>query len=195
MRYPQVYEALSALSPLPRAEWLRAEALGVEQRIPKKGHFVQPGDPADRFAVVLEGLFRAVRFSARGEESVKAFRAERQLIGPYAEQLMGVASLTAIEALEPSRVLAFKAEAFEALEKHHVAWVQLARRVAEYHYMLKEGREQQFLDLSAEERLERFWEEHRHLEGRLAQRDVAAYLGITEVGLSRIVSRRRRARR
>jgi CRP-like cAMP-binding protein len=46
---------------------------------------------------------------------------------------------------------------------------------------------------SAEERLERFWAEHAHLEGRLAQRDVAAYLGVTEVGLSRIVSRRRKS--
>lgn len=195
MRYPQVYEALSALSPLPRAEWLRAEELGTEQKIPKKGHFVRPGDPADRFAVVLEGLFRAVRVSPSGEESVKAFRAEQQLIGPYSEQLLGIASLTAIEALEPSRVLAFKVEAFQSLEQHHVAWIQFARRAAEYHYVLKERREQQFLDLTAEERLDRFWEEHRHLEGRLAQRDIAAYLGVTEVGLSRIVSRRRRARR
>jgi CRP-like cAMP-binding protein len=195
MRYPEVLETLSRLSPIPRAEWEHAESLGTEQRLEKREHFVRPGDAADRFAVVLKGLFRAVRVSASGEESVKAFRAEGELIGPYAEQLQGIASLTAIEALEPSRVLTFKVAAFQKLEARHPAWVQLARRVAEYHFTVKERREQQFLDLSAEERLEQFWAEHPHLEGRLSQRDVAAYLGITDVALSRIVSRRKKAKR
>jgi CRP-like cAMP-binding protein len=195
MRYPTVYETLRKFAPLPRTEWARAEALGVEQSIPKRGHFVRPGDPADRIGVVLEGLFRAVRFSPHGEESVKSFRAEHELIGPYAEQLQGIASLTAVEALEPSRVLTFKVEAFQSLEAHHPAWIQLARRVAEYHFVVKERREQEFLELSAEDRLGRFWAEHPHLEGRLAQRDVAAYLGVTEVGLSRIVTRRKRQSR
>ena len=49
-------------------------------------------------------------------------------------------------------------------------------------------------DLTAEERLVRFWEEHPHLKGRVPQRDVAAYLGITEEALSRIMSRRRKQR-
>lgn len=194
MRYPQVFETLNALSPLPRDEWLHAEGLATEQRFKKKDAFIRPGDKSDRFAVVLEGLFRAVRFSSGGEESVKAFRAERELIGPYAEQLLGVPSLTLIEALEPARVLTFKMRDFQSLEPRHAAWVQLARRIAEFHFVLKERREQQFLDLSAEERWEHFWKEHRHLEGRLSQRDVAAYLGVTEVGLSRIVSRRKKRR-
>jgi CRP-like cAMP-binding protein len=195
MRYPEVLETLSRLSPIPRAEWEHAESLGTEQRLDKRERFVRPGDPADRFAVVLKGLFRAVRVSASGEESVKAFRAEGELIGPYAEQLQGIASLTAIEALEPSRLLTFKVAAFQKLEARHPAWVQLARRVAEYHFTVKERREQQFLDLSAEERLEQFWAEHPHLENRLSQRDVALYLGITDVALSRIVSRRKKAKR
>ena len=66
------------------------------------------------------------------------------------------------------------------------------RRVAEQHFVLKERREQEVLELSAEERLVKFWEEHPHLKGRIPQRDVAAYLGITEVALSRIMSRRRK---
>ena len=142
--------------------------------------------------MVLEGAFRAVRVSAKGEETVKAFRAELELIGPYAEILQGIPSLTAIEALEPSRVLVFRTRDFQALEAEHACWSLLARRVAEYHYILKERREQEFLDLSAEERLDGFWAEHPHLEGRVPQRDIAAYLGITDVALSRIMSRRRK---
>lgn len=192
MRYPKLFLALQTLAPLPRAQWLRAEALGRELSFRKKDLFVRPGDPSDRFALVLEGLFRVYRVSARGVESVKAFRTEHELIGPYAEQLQGIASLTYIEALEPGRLLAFKSADLAALEQGHACWTQFARRVAEYHFMVKERREQEFLDLSAEERLERFQVEYPRLVGRLSQREVAAYLGITEVGLSRIMSRRKR---
>ncbi len=192
MRYPQLFAHIATLAPLPESEWLKAEALAREQSLEKRALFLRPGDAADRFGLVLQGVFRAVRVSARGEESVKAFRAEGELVGAYAEMLQRLPSMTAIEALEPSRVLVFQARDLEALEAGHACWARLARRVAERHYILKERREQEFLDLSAEERLERFWQEHAHLRGRVPQRDVAAYLGITEVALSRIVSRRRK---
>ncbi|MCP3099745.1 Crp/Fnr family transcriptional regulator [Myxococcus sp. K15C18031901] len=192
MRFPALFEHLSKLAAIPPSEWERAELLGKEQTVDRKALFLRPGDASDRFSIVLQGVFRLVRVSARGGESVKAFRAEGDLLGAYSEMLQGKPSMTAIEALEPSRVLVFRAADLQALEQGHTCWVQLARSVAEKHFLLKEQREQEFLELSAEERLERFWEEHAHLHRRIPQRDVAAYLGITEVGLSRIVSRRRR---
>ncbi|MCI0569832.1 MAG: Crp/Fnr family transcriptional regulator [Myxococcaceae bacterium] len=192
MRFPKLFERFAALTPLPPEEWEKAEAVAREQVLAKRELFLRPGDPADRFGVVLQGVFRAVRVSARGGESIKAFRAEGELIGAYAEMLQRLPSMTAIEALEPSHVLVFQTRDLQALERGHVCWERLARRVAEYHFILKERREQDFLDLSAEERLVKFWEEHPHLKGRVPQRDVAAYLGITEVALSRIMSRRRK---
>lgn len=194
MRFPKLFERLSAQVPLPADEWEKAEALASEQALAKRELFLRPGESADRFALVLQGVFRAVRVSASGAESIKAFRAEGELIGAYAEMLQRRPSMTAIEALEPSRVLVFQTRDLEALERGHVCWERLARRVAEFHFILKERREQEFLDLTAEERLVRFWEEHPHLKGRVPQRDVAAYLGITEEALSRIMSRRRKQR-
>jgi CRP-like cAMP-binding protein len=192
VRFPKLFERLATLAPLPPDEWEKAEEVAKEQVLAKRELFLRPGDAADRFAVVLQGVFRAVRVSARGEASIKAFRAEGELIGAYAEMLQGLPSMTSIEALEPSRVLVFQTRDFQALEQGHVCWERLARRVAEQHFILKERREQEFLDLSAEERLVKFREEHPHLHGRVPQRDVAAYLGITEVALSRIMSRRRK---
>jgi CRP-like cAMP-binding protein len=192
VKYAHLFQKLSAVAPIPEAEWRKAEALGREQSFKKKALFIAPGAPADRFAIVLEGLFRAFRTTPDGEESVKAFRAEAELIGPYAEFLQKIPSLTSIEALEPSRVLAFRTADFATLEGGHPCWSMLARRVAEFHFILKERREQEFLDLDAEGRLQRFELEHPHLHGRLPQTQIALYLGITEVGLSRIVSRRRK---
>ncbi|NVJ23473.1 MULTISPECIES: Crp/Fnr family transcriptional regulator [Myxococcus] len=192
MRFPKLYEQLAPLGPIPESEWERAESLAREQAVERKAHFLRPGDAADRFAVVLQGVFRLVRVSARGGETVKAFRAEGELLGAYAEMLQRVASMTSIEALEPARVLVFRTQDFQTLEEGHGCWVRVARRVAERHFLLKERREQEFLELSAEERLDTFWAENPHLRGRVPQRDVAAYLGITEVALSRIMSRKRK---
>lgn len=192
MKFPALYRAVSSLSPVPEAQWLRAEAIGREQKVKKKEHFLEPGEPADRFGFVVKGVFRAYRVSPSGEESIKAFRAEGELVGAYAELLQKIPSLTFLEALEDSVVLVFQTRDMDQLEAGHPCWAAVARRVAERQFILKERREQEFLDLSAEQRLERFWAEHPHLKDRVSQREVAAYLGITPVALSRIVSRRRR---
>lgn len=194
MNHPALFKAVCSLSPVPQAQWLKAESIAREVSLGKREHFMEPGDPADRFGFVIRGVFRTYRVSASGEESVKAFRAEGELLGAYAELLQRIPSLTFIEALEDSRVLVFRTAGMEALEAGHACWSALARRVAEHQFILKERREQEFLDLSAEDRLVRFWLEHKHLEDRVSQREVAAYLGITPVALSRIVSRRRQRR-
>jgi CRP-like cAMP-binding protein len=192
LKYPTLFEAVCALSPVPRAQWEKAEALGKERAFEEGEHFLRAEDPADRFGLVIEGVFRAYRVSPGGEESIKAFRAEGEMIGAYAEMLQGIPSLTFIQALEDARALVFRTVDMQELEAGHPSWSAVARRVAEHQFILKERREQEFLDLSAEDRLVRFQAENPHLEGRLAQRDIAAYLGITAVALSRIVSRRRR---
>jgi CRP-like cAMP-binding protein len=195
VRYQELYQRVCTLSPLPEAEWAKVEGLALEQAVARKGFFLRPGDASERFGLVIEGVFRVYRVSADGEESVKAFRAEGQFIGPYVEMLQGLASTTHIQALEPSRVLAFRISDIHRLEGGHPCWTMLFRRMAELHFVLKERREMEFLELTAEERLQRFWEEHAHLANRLPQREVAGYLGITPVALSRIQARRRSRRK
>jgi len=194
LKHPTLFEAICRLSPVPLAQWLKAEGIAKEQAIAKKEHFLEPGDKADRFGFIIRGVFRTYRLSPKGEESVKAFRAEGELLGAYAELLQKIPSLTFIEALEDSRVLVFRTADMQALEAGHACWSALARRVAEHQFILKERREQEFLDLSAEDRFVRFREENAHLVNRVAQAQIAAYLGITPVALSRIVSRRRQRR-
>ena len=162
MKHPALFKAICALTPVPQAQWEKAEALGTERSFEKGEHFLEAGDRADRFGFVIQGVFRSYRLSVAGEESVKAFRAEGELIGAYAELLQRVPSLTFIEALEDSRALVFRTADMDALEAGHPCWSALARRVAEHQFILKERREQEFLDLSAEERLVRFQAEHPH---------------------------------
>ncbi len=170
MRHPELHQRVCALTPLPEAEWLKVEALAREVAVARREHFARPGDSSERFGLVVKGVFRAYRLTDEGEETVKAFRAEGELIGAYAELLQRIPSRTFIQSLEPSRVLVFRMADIERLEQEHPCWSRLLRRVAEWHFLLKERREQEFLDLSAGERLERFLAEHPHLQARIPQR-------------------------
>jgi CRP-like cAMP-binding protein len=57
----------------------------------------------------------------------------------------------------------------------------------------KEARERDLLTLTPEGRYRAFLIESPALEKRIAQKDLARYLGLTPVGLNRIVTRVRRA--
>ena len=52
-------------------------------------------------------------------------------------------------------------------------------------------REYQFLTMSTEERYLAFLQEYPRLAARMSQREVAQYLGLTPVGLNRVISRLR----
>ena len=60
--------------------------------------------------------------------------------------------------------------------------------------MKKERREMEFLTLSAADRYALFTTRTPELEGRVTQKDIARYLGITPVALSRIRGRKEKSR-
>ena len=78
-----------------------------------------------------------------------------------------------------------------ALAKRHPEWYRFTTaallRLVAYHT----HREYQFLTMSTEERYLAFLQEYPRLAARMSQREVAQYLGLTPVGLNRVVSRLR----
>ena len=94
-------------------------------------------------------------------------------------------------AKENSIIVGTPIRLLSALWKRHPEWhrfstVALLRLVA-YHM----HREYQLLTMSTEERYLAFLQEYPRLAARLSQREVAQYLGLTPVGLNRVVSRLR----
>ena len=94
-------------------------------------------------------------------------------------------------AKENSIIVGTPIRLLSALGKRHPEWhrfstVALLRLVA-YHM----HREYQLLTMSTEERYLAFLQEYPRLAARLSQREVAQYLGLTPVGLNRVVSRLR----
>lgn len=174
------------------AHWRAIEGLLRPRRLSKGDFFVKPGEPAREVGIVRSGLLRFYYTDADGSEATKAFRGPGELAAPYAELLLGVPARTHIQALEDCALLVADYARLHALLDKDVELQRVARLIAEHYYVVKERREYELLQLSAEERFLRFDREYPGLAARIPQYHVASYLGVTPVALSRIVSRRRK---
>jgi CRP-like cAMP-binding protein len=141
------------------------------------------------FAIVRAGLLRHYYVDAKGRESVKAFRGPGEFSAPYAELIQRKPSRTFIQALAPTELLTFEVAAFDALADGSLELQRLARRFVEQHFVAKEQREYEFLMLTAEERYRQFCAERPEHLSHIPQHQVASYIGITPVALSRIRAR------
>lgn len=142
---------------------------------------------------VGHGIVKMVYETADGKAWIKAFAEEGKFF----------ASLTA---LEPRGRTSFSAHAacdttveqlpykvLRELADAHPAWQSSLRRAFEVYGFQKEKREKELLTLSPEERYLRFIEERVKLVMRLTDKDIASYIRVTPVALSRIKRRVRQA--
>jgi CRP-like cAMP-binding protein len=192
MKYPQLFEQFDQWANVPKDQWLDFESKLIEKSLAKGEYLLQAGDKALEFGIVLNGLFRLYYTDKNGKEQIKNFLKSGELVGPYAEMLLNIPSRTYIQAMEPSRLVIINRHDFLSFYSKHICWQILGRMVAEKRFLAKEQREFEFLQLDVLERYKRFCEEFGDLLGKIPQHQIASYLGITPVALSRVLSKSRK---
>jgi len=186
-----VLPLLTRLAPVPRREWvyferrLRFESLAPQQAL------TRAGEVADRLGFVVRGLIRKLHVSGRGKRVVRGFGAPGSVVGAYASLLTQQPSHLRVEAVEPSDLFVLPWSELETLYARHVCWQVIGRRLAEQNLVEREQRAHELLTASATERYRRFCETHRELLPRLHDYDIASYIGVTPVSLSRLRARGR----
>ncbi len=186
-----VLPLLRELAPIPAREWRHLERR-LEPRVLAAGEtLTRAGDVAEDIGFVLSGLVRKVHVTARGQAVVRDFATAGSVVGAYASLLTRKPSYLSVEALEPTRLFVLSWSELEALYERHVCWQVVGRRFAENALLEREARAHDLLTLSASERFARFCESHRAILPRLRNYDIASYLGITPVSLSRLRARAR----
>jgi CRP-like cAMP-binding protein len=152
-------------------------------------HVFQQGD-ADRFLYfVRSGLLKAYYITREGKEAVKSFIQPGDFIGSLTSAYKRERCSFNLVCLQPTSLLRVE---FDALERHSQQHLVIASHVIDFllnFSMKKERREMEFLSLSAEERYRLLLERSPELLEQVRQKDIARYLGITPVALSRIRGR------
>ena len=186
-----VLEHLAA-GPLP--EW-PAFAAGVQVRSVAAGETLFRSDvPWPWLCVVQRGLFKLVYLRADGGERIKSFIGETGFFASLSGLAPGGRTSFAAVAVQPGVVELLSYPRILELGERHLAWQKALRAGLQHYGERKEKRERELLMLSPEQRYCLFLQEEPALAARIAQQDIALYLGITPVALSRIRGRMQRAR-
>ncbi|MEN8188441.1 MAG: Crp/Fnr family transcriptional regulator [Thermodesulfobacteriota bacterium] len=147
------------------------------------------GDTVKNLYILQRGLIKLVYYTADGKELIKSFIKEGDLFGSLVSQLgEGGATFSAV-CIEESSLKVFPYRVFKALIEESPAAQWYALNFFQQLALRKEIREYEFLCLSAETRYRKFLAEYSMLAERITQQDLARYLGITPIALSRIKNR------
>ncbi|WP_437714078.1 Crp/Fnr family transcriptional regulator [Sorangium sp. So ce448] len=193
--FAAVRELLAGYARVPEEEIRYFLGLTRRVRLDRGELMTRAGERPRDFGLVLSGLVRKFYVTPRGRDVTRGFAMEGELVGAYAALLGKCASQLSVQALEGSSVLVVEFEAFERLYDRHPSWNTLGRRVAEALFVEREQRAAELLTLSAEQRYETLLARSPALAERVPQYQIASYLGITPVSLSRIRARRAQRRR
>lgn len=170
---------------LPERETLlpHVRVLGIA---PREAAFRQGERCSDVF-VVRSGLFKQVYLEADGRERIKSFADPGELFAcPVAIGRDAPTTFASI-AIEAGIVEHIGFAHIEALAERHLAWQKALRLVFQHLAELKTRREHDLLTFTPRELYRQIVERAPQWIGRVPQKDLAGYLGVTPVGLNRIV--------
>lgn len=136
--------------------------------------------------VVREGLLKLHYLQADGQEWIKSFSAEGMFFGSLSALQPGGRSSFAVTAIEASLLERIDYRRLEQLAAAHPPWLLALYRAMQHFAALKESRERELLTLTPPERYAAFLAEAPQLAERIPLKDMARYLGVTPVSLSRI---------
>ena len=135
------------------------------------------------------GLLKAYYLSEDGKENIKSFILPGGMIGSLASSYQGEACSFRLVCLKPSKLVGVQ---FSDLHEASRSDPELSAEVVDFLLSFgirKEMREYELLCLSAEDRYKRLLERTPELFDLVTQNEIARYLGVTPVGLSRIKNR------
>lgn len=182
----QKFEAIAG-SALP--DWTDFTGATRTGSYPKNSTVFCEGDVVPWLFVLQSGLIKLHYNDAQGNEKIKSFVAEGGIFASTTGLLTGGGVNFWATALEPSQVLRIPYETLKNLAAGHLQWSQFLIALLTNYSAQKERREHGFLMHSATERYLALISENPAIIARASQKDIASYLGITPVGLSRIKSR------
>jgi len=153
---------------------------------PAKAVLVRQGTQADKFYFLLNGLCHATYLTADGKQFSKEFFWKKSFIVGFEALLTQQASPYTLETVKPSLLCALPVH---LVEKWRAEKVSIYINLLEIQLHNKEIKERVLLLNTPEERYKLFCENFSELEVILADFQIASYLGISPISLSRIKKR------
>ncbi len=165
----------------------------VRRTLAKGSHVIRQNEVATDVFIVRSGLVKLYYITLDGTERVKSFLVEGDLFGSRSCQMTGKGSPFAAICLEDAQLVCLPYVLFREMLMSQPPLMEFMFFLTEQIGLKKEQREYELLCRTAQERYLAFIGNEPQLAARLSQMDIARYLGITPIALSRIKKRLRLA--
>ncbi|MES3038842.1 MAG: cyclic nucleotide-binding domain-containing protein [Bdellovibrionota bacterium] len=180
---------LNAMHPIPESEWQRFTKTIQYKHFQKGDYYCRVGEVCRMSSFIGSGFFEAAFVDAEGNYAIRKFYSPGQAVSSYRSLITGEPSEIDVVSLTDSYVTVLAEKDQNALYEQHPVWVHIGRRFGEIEMIAREKREKDLLLKSPEERYLDFIKENEQLIPHLTDKKISAYLGITNVSLSRLKKR------
>jgi CRP-like cAMP-binding protein len=155
----------------------------------KKQFALQHGNVCEYFDFVVRGCLRLYKVGDDGAIHILQFATENHWIIDVKSFHKKIKSKLEIDSIEDTLVLRINYDDLIDLYIKAPKFDRIFRVLLENHFMQQQERMGQLFSSTAEERYQSFLETYPHLQNRISQVQIAAYVGITPEFLSRIRGR------
>ena len=156
------------------------------RQIRKEDYFLRSGEPSTEVGFILNGVFRSFYIDQNGNDVTKYFYMKNEILLSYYAYLTHSESKYSIQALEDSDILAAPVSEFEKAVEGNYRLLLFYKKMVDGMLVKKENHASSFTLLSSEQRYQQFLAAYPGIEKCVRQHQIASYLGITPVTLSRI---------
>lgn len=174
------------LIPLNTMEKVLVSSLFKPRLYRKRQYVLQEGDVCNHFNFVVRGCLRLYKVDDKGNTHIINFAAENWWMSEIGSFHSRKPSEMNIDALEDTIVLQISYEDLISLYKQAPKFDKIFRVLIENSYVSLQKRMLQNISSTAEDRYLSFIQNYPHLNNRLPQNQIAAFLGITAEFLSRL---------
>lgn len=155
----------------------------------KNSYVFAQGEEEQFLYFVKSGLLKAFYVTEEGSESIKSFITHGDVIGSLSATLDKQKASFSLACLTECELVSLPFDVLIAESRKDINLANTVIHLLMQFAMKKERREYEFLCLSAEQRYLLLKQNSPYLLEQVKQHDLAKYLGVTAVGLSRIKKR------
>lgn len=154
--------------------------------VPKRKRLVEPGSYIQNEYFVIKGCLKGYYLDDNGDKHIIQFAIENWWIGDFDAFYNQVPSKLHVEAIEDSTLLAITYDDLQRLFESIPKFERYFRILVTGAFISLRGRILSTLQKSTKERYLEFCKTYPNIEQRVANYDIANYLGVSAPSLSRI---------
>jgi CRP-like cAMP-binding protein len=184
--YTSLHSFVNSIFPLSASSFRELTALFSYVSIPKDEVFIRKDKTNTLEYIILEGVCKSFVYNPEGEEITLGFYQGKSILPPHITRTINDRSILNFQAITPLEAAFFNAHEFVKLMINNLDIRNFGNTVLKNELLHKVDKEIGLASLTAKERLLTFRKTYHMLENLVPHPQIASYLGITSISLSRI---------